>query len=55
MNQGARVGDVMLAAETDLRDENFPPVDQEGPGAWRSLSPEFVKALWPAPPKPSGT
>ena len=53
MDQAARVGDVMLASEADLRDKNFPPVDQDGPGEWRSLTPELVKALWPAAPKPA--
>jgi uncharacterized protein len=55
MDEAGRTGDVMLASETELRDKNFPPADQEGPGEWRSLTPELVKALWPAPPKPTGT
>jgi len=53
MDQASRAGDALLASETDLRDKNFPPLDQEGQGEWRSLTPELVKALWPGPPKPA--
>ena len=52
MAESSRAGDAM-PAELDAMPKDFPPVDQEGPGEWRSLSPELVKALWPAPPKPS--
>jgi uncharacterized protein len=51
MDQAARVGDVMLVAEAELCERNFPPADVEGPGEWRSLTPELVKALLPKPPK----
>jgi RNA polymerase sigma factor (sigma-70 family) len=52
MDQAARTGDVLLESEAELREKNFPPVDQEGPGEWRSLTPDLVKALLPKPPKP---
>jgi uncharacterized protein len=51
MDQAARTGDVLLQSEAELREKNFPPVDQEGPGEWRSLTPDLVKALLPKPPK----
>jgi RNA polymerase sigma factor (sigma-70 family) len=51
MEQAGRAGNLM-PAELDRYEENFPSADQEGPGEWRSLTPELVKALWPAPPKP---
>lgn len=43
----------MLAAELQRHQEVFAGADPEGPGEWRSLTPELVKTLWPAPPKPS--
>jgi RNA polymerase sigma factor (sigma-70 family) len=52
MEQAGRAGDLM-PAELDRYEENFALPDVEGPGEWRSLSPQLVKALWPASPKPS--
>jgi len=51
MASSARAGDLM-PEELDSYEGNFPPPDVEGPGEWRSLTPELVKALLPAPPKP---
>lgn len=52
MEQAGRPGDLM-PDELDRYEANVPSPDVEGPGEWRSLSPQLVKALWPAPPKPA--
>jgi RNA polymerase sigma factor (sigma-70 family) len=45
-------GDEMPAA-LDRMPEDFPSPDTEGPGEWRSLTPDLVRALLPKPPKPA--
>jgi RNA polymerase sigma factor (sigma-70 family) len=48
----ARAGNLM-PAELDCFEENFGSPDVEGPGEWRSLTPDLVRALLPRPPKPA--
>ncbi len=63
VNLAVRVGAPIVVAETVMDEAGRMPEqlpaelcsrdpDEEGPGEWRSLSPELVKALWPKPPTP---
>jgi bifunctional DNase/RNase len=52
MDGHSRARDLM-PAELDRFDESFGSPDAEGPGEWRSLTPDLVKALLPKPPKPA--
>jgi RNA polymerase sigma factor (sigma-70 family) len=48
----------LMPDELDRFEENFGSPDVEGPGEWRSLTPDLVRALLPRPAKPeaeSGT
>jgi RNA polymerase sigma factor (sigma-70 family) len=51
MDQCGRPGHVM-AAELDRCQEDFPSPDLEGPGEWRPLTPDLVRALLSKPPEP---
>jgi RNA polymerase sigma factor (sigma-70 family) len=52
MDRHGRAGDLM-PAELDRFEENFGSPDVEGPGEWRSLTPDLVRALLPKPPRPA--
>jgi uncharacterized protein len=39
--------------ELDSLPAGCPPLDEEGPGVWRQLSPELVRSLWPSPAPPA--
>jgi RNA polymerase sigma factor (sigma-70 family) len=66
LNLALRVGAPIVVAEEVMAEagqviERLEDLDREyesgycesGPGAWRSLSAELVKALWPKPPEPT--
>lgn len=52
MEQSSRAAGAM-AAELECYEEKFPSPDLEGPGEWRSLTPDLVRALYPRPPTPA--
>jgi RNA polymerase sigma factor (sigma-70 family) len=65
INLAVRVGAPILVTEEVMAEAGLPPdgldeelackfpPDEEGPGEWRSLSADLVKALWPKPPEPA--